>query len=94
MITYEPKNIDFPRNNYILSTDIRYKSSVYYQDGHPLDTPSFYDEKMIGLPEKFIEEYDVLIDRGSSAAFERHLVLSEIETFQDLELFRNNMFNI
>ena len=39
-------------------------------------------------------QYDVAIDRGAAAAYEKHLVLTEVKTFQDLELLRNNMFNI
>ena len=34
------------------------------------------------------------IERGSSAAFERHLQLTELKTWQDLENYRNGMFLI
>ena len=47
---------------------------------------------MLGINFPIREKYDVLIDRGSSAAFEKHLQLSEIKTWQDLENYRNGMF--
>ena len=92
MTTYSYKGIDFPRKNYILSTDIRYKSNSYLNNSE-----SFFiyrDDKMGGISENLKEKYDVAIDRGSAAAYEKHLVLTEVKTFQDLELLRNNMFNI
>lgn len=92
MTTYSYKGIDFPRKNYILSTDIRYKSDSYLKNSE-----SFFiyrDDKMGGISENIKEKYDVAIDRGSAAAYEKHLVLTEVKTFQDLELLRNNMFNI
>jgi hypothetical protein len=90
--TYEFEGIDFPRKNYIFCEDIRYKSNV--SSDVLTSYIVFRDEKMIGMTEKMKEKYNVIIDRGSSAAFERHLVLSEVKSFQDLELLRNNMFNI
>lgn len=84
------KTIDFPNKKYILSTDIRYRRGVYKNEDEPL----YRDEKMVGMIENMRESYDVVIDRGYSAAFERHFLLGEVKTFQDLELLRNNMFNI
>ena len=46
----------------------------------------------MGLSIPMNEKYDVIIDRGSSAAFERHLQLTEVKTWQDLENYRNGMF--
>lgn len=84
-INYE--GIDFPRKNYILCENIRYISDSYsnYTTKHFI----FKDEKMMSLNYPLKEEYDVVIDRGSSSAFERHLQLSEIKTWQDLENYRN-----
>lgn len=90
--TYSFEGIDFPRENYILCKDIRYQSNSYKEGATAL--PVFRHDNGLNLYENMKESYDVVIDRGSSAAFERHLVLSEIKTFQDLELLRNNMFNI
>ena len=40
------------------------------------------------------EDIKVNIDRGTSAAVERHNILGEINTFQDLLAYKNNYFNI
>lgn len=91
MYTYEFKGIDFPRKNYILSTDIRYSPACH---DDVTDYPIFRDEKMLGVSMDMRGEYDVVIDRGSAGAFERHLKLSEVKTFSDLENYGNNYFNM
>lgn len=86
---YTFEGIDFPRKNYILCNDIRYNpktSSTAF--------PIFYDEKSAIADEPIRESYDVVIDRGSAAAFERHLMLGEVKTFNQLEILRNNYFNL
>lgn len=89
-ITYSFDGIDFPRKNYILCNDIRYRTESYHK--FCTFNPVFRDEKMMGISGSMKEEYDVAIDRGSSAAFERHLQLSELKTWSDLENYRNGMF--
>lgn len=89
-ITYTFDSIDFPRKNYILCNDIRYKTGSYHK--FCTFNPVFRDEKMMGISSSMKENYDVVIDRGSSAAFERHLQLSELKTWSDLENYRNGMF--
>ena len=49
----------------------------------------FKNEKTCTISYPLKEEYDVVINRGSSAAFEKHLQLTEIKTWQDLENYRN-----
>ena len=89
-ITHTFNGIDFPRKNYILCEEVRYKSDSYYQNS--TQDIIFRDEKMLGLNYPLKETYDVAIDRGSSAAFEKHMQLSELKTWQDLENYRNGMF--
>lgn len=89
-ITLNYEGIDFPRNKYILCEDIRYKPETYLKNS--LSDNIFKDEKMMGVNFPLREEYDVVIDRGSSGAFERHLQLSELKTWADLENYRNGMF--
>lgn len=88
--TYTFEGIDFPRKNYILCEDIRYKSESYTTDCTYDNI--FRDEKMMNLKYPLKEDYDVTITRGTSAAFERHLQLSDIKTWEDLESYRNGMF--
>lgn len=79
--------IDFPRKKYILCEDVRYKSDAYHKN--TTCDPVFRDEKMLGLSFPLKEKYNVEINRGMSSAFERHLQLSEIKSWQDLENYRN-----
>lgn len=82
--------IDFTDENYILCEDIIYKSESYKNNA--TNDIIFKDEKTLGLNYPLNERYDVIIDRGSSAAFERHLQLSEIKTWEDMENYRNGMY--
>lgn len=41
-----------------------------------------------------IKNINIGIDRGMSASFERHNILSEVNTFQDLENYRNDYFKL
>lgn len=89
-ITYYYNGIDFPRKKYILCEEIIYKSEKYKENSY--DDVIFKDEKMLTINYPLKEKYDVVIDRGASAAFERHLQLSELKTWEDLENYRNGMF--
>lgn len=51
--------------------------------------PSYLDEI-----EDCTKSVNVTLERGISAAFERHHILSEVNTFQDLENYRNNYFKL
>lgn len=89
-ITYDFENIDFPRKNYILCNEVMYKPETYKNDC--TSDPIFKDDKMLNVNFNLNEDYDVLIERGTSAAFEKHLQLSELKTWEDLENYRNGMF--
>ena len=89
-ITYDYNGIDFPRKKYILCEEIIHKSEKYKEDSY--DDVIFKDEKMLTINFPLKEKYDVVIDRGASAAFEKHLQLSELKTWEDLENYRNGMF--
>ena len=67
-----------------------YKPETYKNDC--TSDPIFKDDKMLNVNFNLNEEYDVLIERGTSAAFEKHLQLSELKTWEDLENYRNGMF--
>lgn len=55
--------------------------------------PIIKNEALIGV-ENISNDIDAKITRGISAAFERHHILGEIKTIQDMENFRNNYFEI
>ena len=87
---YEFDSIDFVRKKYFLCNEIKYNSSNYNNDS--TNDFIFKDEKMSGLNFPLKETYDVLVERGASVAFEKHLQLCDIKTWQDLENYRNGMF--
>ena len=53
----------------------------------------FKNENFIGL-EEVIKDINIDIERGTSAAFERLHILSEVKSFSDLENYRNNYFKL
>jgi hypothetical protein len=88
--TYTFPGIDFKRKNYILCEEVMYNSDAYYKNA--TNDKIFKDEKMLGLNYPLKETYDVAIERGTSAAYEKHIQLTDIKTWQDLEDYRNGMF--
>lgn len=55
--------------------------------------PYFKDESNLGL-QNYNQGIDADIERGTSAAFERHNILGEVCTLSDLENYRNNYFKL
>lgn len=88
--TYKFDGIDFPRKKYILCENIVYNTMSY--NNNMTKDFVFKDEKMMGINFPLKEKYDVSIDRGMSAAFERHIQLTDVKTWEDLENYRNGMF--
>lgn len=54
----------------------------------------FMEDYQLGLSFVANNNENVYIDRGSAAAFERHLRLSEVDTIEDLENYGNGMFKM
>ena len=69
-------------------------SGPTYEGGETINTPVFKDEFNMGVSFTPKVDIDVEFDRGNAAAFEKHFKLSECNTFEDLENYGNNYFNI
>lgn len=54
---------------------------------------TYKDESLLGV-QNVCNSVNVKITRGTSAALERHNILGEIKTLQDMENYRNNFFEI
>jgi hypothetical protein len=54
----------------------------------------FMEDYQLGMSFVSNNNSNVYIDRGSAAAFERHMRLSEVDTLQDLENYGNGMFKL
>lgn len=46
------------------------------------------------LPDETNNKFEVMIDRGMAAAFERHFKLTECNTFEDLKNYGNNFYKL
>ena len=76
-----------------LSTDLNYFSSKWHFNNF-ISTPIIKREIYLGSSSKENRNIDIYIDRGNGAAFEKHLKLGEISTFNDLLQYGNGYFNI
>ena len=72
-------------SNSLIESDNEHRNEV--------KTASFVRSYNEGLTSKASVISNVYIDRGSNAAFERHLKLGEVKTVQDLEAYGNGYFN-
>lgn len=89
-------NWDSESGGYI--KDLVVLSSIYYNGDNTLhdefqDVPVFYDEGNGSSVDKKGED-SCDIERGTSAAYERHWILGEINTYQDLLEYKNNLFDL
>ena len=60
--------------------------------GNTINAPVYKEEYLIGNDFAFNAEISVDIDRGSSAAFEKHFKLSECNSLSDLEEYNNGLY--
>ena len=68
-------------------------ADVWTREG-AINTPLFKEEYLMGAAIDSDIDLDIEIDRGNAAAFERHLILTECNTYSDIENYRNNLFNL
>ena len=59
-----------------------------------VSAPVFTRESTEYLPDETKNTFNVIIDRGNAAAFEKHFKLSECNTFEDLKNYGNNFYNL
>lgn len=56
--------------------------------------PAISQDYNVGLSDDIAQSVNVSVDRGASAAFERHFKICECKTFADLKNYGNNFFNL
>lgn len=86
-------NVDNGSTNLILSK-VKYKSNNVWNYENAISAPVFRKDSLVGFVEKPKEDIDISLDRGLSHAFEKHLMLCETNTFNDLQNYKNNYFNL
>ena len=62
--------------------------------GEASSSPVIKKEYLNHISEEPIIDVDVEFDRGNATAFENHFKLSECNTFEDIENYGNNYFNL
>lgn len=98
-ITIYDQSLDFAPKKAILS-DIEYTSDELFINNEINDSYNIINSKLfkeefkLGITFPLKSEVNVYVDRGINAAFEKHLILGEINTYQDMENYRNNYFNL
>lgn len=88
-------NIDFDSG---ISVGEKISSSISVRierDGtESQDVPYFKEEALIGIQDLTVDISNLRIERGKAAAWERHSILGEISSFDDLETYRNGFFTM
>lgn len=74
----------------IILSNVKYKNKEKIEYNN---FPIIKNESTIGM-EDVTKDINIYVERGASALFERMNILSEINTFQDLNNYRNNMFEL
>lgn len=100
----KPIKMKYKQVNYSLNVDngstfpilskVSYKAQDVWNNDAAITVPTFRKDYLIGMAEYPSEDVDVIIDRGLSHAFEKHLMLTETNTFNDLKNYKNNYFNL
>ena len=83
--------LDSKIENVILS-EMEY-GGISVSDDNFIKSNIFKNPLTIGLEDKK-ENININVERGTSSAFELHHILSEVNTLQDLENYRNNLFKL
>jgi hypothetical protein len=96
--TVELENVDNYYDRPILS-QIQFTKQSMTEGGEEVspdfqNADYFMEDYQLGMSFVSNNNSNVYIDRGSAAAFERHMRLSEVDTLQDLENYGNGMFKL
>ena len=89
--TFVNEYLDYKQEKTILS-DVEY-GGVAISDDNFIYSKIYKSPLDIGIDERK-NEVDINIERGKSSFFELYHVLSEVNTMQDIENYRNNLFKI
>jgi hypothetical protein len=88
------EDLNLNRSAVITLADSLVVGDVWKKDGSVINTPLIKEEYLMSASMDAITNIDVSIDRGNATAFEKHLILGECNSFQDLLNYRNNIYNL
>lgn len=92
METVENGDIDSNGGNDNFSK-ITYNQKYFDIDSFQDNIFCYKKDALMGMQNSY-EDIDASVERGKSAAFERHLILGEVNTFEDLVNYRNDYFGL
>ena len=69
-----------------------FNAADVWTSGSAINTPLFKEEYLMGASSDANIDLNVVIERGAATAFEKHLILGECNTYDDLVNYRNGMF--
>lgn len=88
------EDLNLNRSAVISLADSLVVGDVWKKDGSVINTPLIKEEYLMSASMDAITKIDVSIDRGNATAFEKHLILGECNSFQDLANYKGNYFNL
>ena len=91
-------DLDYAPIKTIFSKAISYSNQLFSKNENNntfniVNSPIYKEEYKLGISTPIKKDVNVYIDRGINAAFERHLIFGEINTYQDMENYKNDYFN-
>lgn len=92
-VTIYNRDFGLYRDGYA-STIISLPTGEIWNREEASSSPVFKKEYLNHISEEPIVKVDVEFDRGHATAFEKHFKLSECNTFEDIENYGNNYFNL
>ena len=78
----------------LLSTITSLPTGEVWNKDEAISSPVFKKEYLNHISEEPKINVDVEFDRGNASAFENHFKLMECNTFEDVENYGNNYFNL
>jgi hypothetical protein len=91
-VLIENSDLNNASNKVIVADSVTFDSTPY--SAVTDYSPYIRQEYLLGTVNTPVVESDVEVDRGTSAAFERHLKLGEVKTLEDMVVYGNGFFNI
>ena len=88
------QDLNLNRNAVISSVNDLPLGDVWEKSEDVLNTPLIKEEYLNGISFDSNVSVDVTINRGNATAFEKHLVLGECNTFDDILNYKNNFYGL
>ena len=97
-IKYDESKVTAYNEDFNLYRDVNigniteFNAADVWTSGSAINTPLFKEEYLMGASSDANIDLNVVIERGAATAFEKHLILGECNTYDDLVNYRNGMF--